>query len=85
MTLLNDEMVMKEFGEFIRAERERVGRLQSEVAQRVDITQTYYSLIERGKRNISLSLAINICESLNLDFNHFIKTLLSKEKNSTPT
>lgn len=65
------------FGTFIKAGRERLNLLQGEVAQSLDITQQYYSLIESGKRNVDLVLAMRICEVLHLNMSDYIGTYLN--------
>lgn len=63
------------FGNFIKEGREKRGLLQAEVAELVGISQSYYSLIERGAkdRNVDLVLALKLCRVLRLDLRDFIK------------
>lgn len=70
---LDNKELYREFGAWIREERERQELLQKDVADMVEITQTYYSLIERGERSINLSLVLNICKALRLNFNKFLQ------------
>ena len=63
----------KDFGTFIRSAREKQGLYQEDVATAAGITQVYYSHIERGMRNVDLSLALTLCDILNIDMNVFIK------------
>ena len=79
MTVDDNKELYRAFGGWIREERERQELLQKDVADMVDITQTYYSLIERGERNINLSLALDICKALRLNFNKFLQ-LQNKNK-----
>ena len=46
------------FGKVIKKYREEMGLSQEELANKADFDRTYISLIERGKRNLSL---LNIC------------------------
>lgn len=62
-----------QFGEFLRKGREQRDMLQSEVAALAGITQSFYSYIERGERNIDFVLALKLCQVLRLDPNTFIK------------
>lgn len=67
-----------EFGEFIREARTNRSEplYQAELAERVGITQTYLSCIERGKRNIDLALALKLCDALDVDMQKFILTFM---------
>jgi transcriptional regulator with XRE-family HTH domain len=49
---------LKIFGENIKKRREEKGISQEELANIAEFDRTYISLIERGKRNLSL---LNIC------------------------
>ena len=49
---------LQEFGHKVRRLRERLGLSQEELAAKTGFDRTYISLIERGKRNLSL---LNIC------------------------
>lgn len=40
-------------GKQLRKARESAGLTQAELAKRVDITATYYAMVERGEKNIS--------------------------------
>lgn len=92
MNLLDNEQTIKAFGGFVKRARKRKGLTQEDVAKLLGIDQTYCSLIERGEREIGLPLALNICRTLDLDFNTFIQSLTMKKprvkrpdmKNSTP-
>lgn len=63
------------FGEFIKEGRKKRDMYQAEVAELVGISQSYYSLIEKGARdrNVDLVLAIKLCRVLRLDLSDFIK------------
>ena len=52
------EEPLKIFGENIKKRREDKGFSQEELANIAEFDRTYISLIERGKRNLSL---LNIC------------------------
>jgi transcriptional regulator with XRE-family HTH domain len=79
MAQLNSDMTVRAFGVFVRQAREKQELKQSEVATAVGITQSYYSNIEAGKREISVTLALNICDALGLDFNSFIQFITMKK------
>lgn len=69
----------KKFGLFLKEGRLRKDMSQTEVVERAGIGQSYYSYIEAGRRNIDLSLALNLCDILGLDINDFVKA----QSNST--
>lgn len=62
------------FGEFMREARlnREEPMLQSELADKVGVTQTYISRLERGERNIDLDLALKICDALDVNIQKFI-------------
>lgn len=75
MKRIENSECLADFGQFIRGARERQGIFQSEIAAQLGITQSYYSIIERGSkdRNVDLVLALKICQILKIDLNDFIK------------
>lgn len=79
MAQLKNDATVKAFGIFVRQAREKQELKQSEVAEKVGITQSYYSNIESGKREIGVTLALNICDVLGVDFNTFIQLLTMKK------
>jgi len=52
------------FGARIRAERERLGISQEELADRVGLHRTYVGGIERGERNVGLLNVIRLAHAL---------------------
>lgn len=73
MKKLDNSECLCDFGEFIRAQRERKSMTQTEVADMVGLHQTYYSKIELGKREVDLFKAMAICKALDIDLSDFIK------------
>ena len=61
-----------EFGEFIRSVRLKEGLYQSDLAAKLDVSQTLISMIEKGERDVDLSDAMKICKSLNVDLRDFL-------------
>lgn len=45
----------------------------SEVAERSDISESYYSMIENGVRNLPVTTAKKIAETLDFDWTEFYK------------
>lgn len=64
------------FGKFIAAEREKQELYQRDVAEKIGISQVYYSYIERGERTVDLVLALRICDALELDLRDFIASYM---------
>ena len=62
----------KAFGEYIKSARERNGMSQTEVADKLEVTQSYLSRIERGEREVDLALAFKLCAAIGLDMRDFI-------------
>lgn len=73
MKTIEKEKISTEFGSFIREARERKGMLQADVAEKLGLSRSYYTLIESGSRDIYFTLAVNICRVLDLNVNDFIK------------
>lgn len=78
MKKIENSECLKSFGRFIRSRREAKGMLQTEVAQMVGITQAQYSAIENGdvRRRVTLTVAMRICQVVDLDISDFIKTYM---------
>lgn len=76
MKVLDNAECLRDFGDFIRTQRERQSMTQAEVADRVGLHQTYYSKIELGRREVDLFKAIAICQALGIDLSDFIKTYM---------
>ena len=64
-----------EFGRFIREAREMKGLLQADVAEKLGVSRSYYGHIDSGNRDIYFTLAVNICQVLDLNINDFMKML----------
>lgn len=66
--------VALQFGEFIKEARLKKRMTQVEVARLIGVSQAYYNHMEKGIRNVDLSLAMNLCRVLELDLNDFVST-----------
>jgi DNA-binding XRE family transcriptional regulator len=75
MKTFDKEKVAVEFGAFVREARERQGMLQADVAEKLGVSRSYYTLIEAGKRDIYFATAVDICRILRLDFDEFVKRM----------
>lgn len=57
---------MIDYRNIIRAKRLSMGISQTELAERLNITQPYLYQIESGRRTPSLDLFFQICEALDI-------------------
>lgn len=73
MKTFEREKVAEEFGRFVREARESRGLTQSEVAQKIGCSRSYYTMIEIGTREIYFTMALKICSALGLNINDFAK------------
>jgi len=62
---------VQSFGEFVKSGRLRLGLTQHEVAALAGTTQGYVCKVENGEREPTVTLALKLCEVLNLDINDF--------------
>ena len=61
------------FGDFIKNARLSKNLTQQEVAVAAQVEQGYLSKVERGAREPSLSIALRLCDALDLDINEYAK------------
>jgi transcriptional regulator with XRE-family HTH domain len=55
---------LERFGSRVRAERERLGLSQEELADRAGMHRTYLGGVERGERNLGLLNVLRIARAL---------------------
>ena len=79
MRQIDDALCNENFRKFIIEGREAKGLYQADVAEKLGMSQAQYSYLENGHRKITLTMAINICLVLGLDFNDFVKTYIDDE------
>ena len=61
--------ILKEFGKNLRAERNRAGLSQEQLAEKIGVSYgQVVDTIERGETNTSLSVIVAIMDALDLDF-----------------
>ena len=74
---MNKKEILKEFGSNLKAERNRVGLSQEQLAEKIGVSYgQVVGTIERGETNTSLSVIVAIMEALDLDFD----TLYNRNK-----
>lgn len=59
----------------IKAERYRKGVTQSELAEKIDVSESTISLIERGVQTPSIFLVYDISRFLQIDINDLLKNI----------
>ena len=64
-----------QFGNFIKEERTKKELYQYELAEMLGVTQSYISHIERGERDIDLSLLLKLCDVLDANFGEYINII----------
>lgn len=66
---MDKETLLKEFGKNLRAERNRAGLSQEQLAEKIGVSYgQVVGTIERGETNTSLSVIVAIMDALDLDF-----------------
>lgn len=66
----------KIFARNLKAERYRKGVTQAELAERVDVSESTISLLERGLQTPSIFLVYDISKFLGIDINDLLKNIL---------
>ena len=61
---MNADTLQRRVGAGIRRRREALGFSQEGFAAHIGMHRTYYSAIERGEKNLSLSTIQRLCEGL---------------------
>lgn len=61
------------FGEFVRSKRTTLNLSQGELAAMAHTTQGYISKLEKGLREPTLEVALNICDALRTDINEYVR------------
>ena len=66
---MDKKEILKEFGRNLKAERNRAGLSQEQLAERIGVSYgQVVGTIERGDTNTSLSVIVAIMDALDLDF-----------------
>ncbi|MDR6990221.1 helix-turn-helix transcriptional regulator [Luteimonas sp. 3794] len=63
---MNDGTSQAALGLALRAKREAAGYSQESFADLIDMHRAYYSAIERGGKNVTLSTLLRICDGLHI-------------------
>jgi transcriptional regulator with XRE-family HTH domain len=71
--LKKQQSISKQFGEVVKAVREKQGVSQEKLAELAEIDRTYMSMIERGKRRPTLEVASRIAGALGMKLSQIIR------------
>jgi transcriptional regulator with XRE-family HTH domain len=66
----------------LRAERERLGHLQTDISRTLGKPQSYISKIERGERRVDVIELRKICQAMGCDLRQFVDLLEQRLGNS---
>lgn len=70
---MDKDSLLKMLGEKVRSRRTELNISQEELAFKCGFDRTYISLVERGKRNISLLNLCKLSNALEIDLSELIK------------
>jgi len=70
-------MDYKRLGERIREERRKLGLTQAQLAEAVDISDTYMGAIERGERSLTLDTLIRLVNRLGVTVDYMLSDSVS--------
>lgn len=65
-------MNYKRLGERIREERRKLGLTQAQLAEAVDISDTYMGAIERGERSLTLDTLVRLIDRLGVTVDYLL-------------
>lgn len=65
--------ILVKFGKKVRAERDKLGFSQEELASRAYVHRTYIGMIERAEKNITLENIEKVAKALNLKLSDFFR------------
>lgn len=81
MTFIEEKLI---FANRLRQEREQLGLMQKEMAQKLDIPSNTYNGYETGKRSPNLEVAKHISDTLNISVDYLLgrtdERSINKEK-----
>jgi transcriptional regulator with XRE-family HTH domain len=64
---MDEEVILRELGSRIRAQRKRIGVTQEELALVAGVDRSYFGAVERGERNITFMVLYRLCVALHCD------------------
>lgn len=70
-------MDYKKLGKRIREERQRLNLTQAQLAEDIDISDTYMGAIERGERSLSLDTLVRLVNRLGVTIDYMLSDSVS--------
>lgn len=70
-------MDYKKLGERIREERRRLGLTQAQLAESIDISDTYMGAIERGERSLTLDTLVRLVNRFGVTIDYMMTESVS--------
>ncbi len=70
----SETKLLKQFGHNVRAERQKIGLSQEELADKADLDRSYVGGVERGERNISLVNIVKLARAIGIPAAHLFKS-----------
>jgi transcriptional regulator with XRE-family HTH domain len=67
----------KRLGERIREERQRLHLTQADLAEAIDISDTYMGAIERGERSLTLNTIVRLVKRLGVSIDYLLADYVS--------
>lgn len=80
--IIDKSNILKVFGRNIKQIRSAKGLSQEKLAERINKSSHFVSLIERGETGISFSTIIDICTALNVDANSIFADIIQSGNNN---
>lgn len=77
------EINYKEIGKRIKEGRKKVGLTQEKLAEKIDVSPSYISEIERGSSICSLQVLVDIAHILNLNLEFLVNDISEKNIDSS--
>jgi transcriptional regulator with XRE-family HTH domain len=71
--------LLADFGQEVKARRERLGISQEKLAEKTGLHRTYIGMIERGERNVTLNKIGLISEALDTNMSEIFKNVEQKQ------
>lgn len=70
-------MDYKRLGERVREERRKLGLTQAQLAEAIDISDTYMGAIERGERSLTLDTLVRLVNRLGVTVDYLLSDSVS--------
>ena len=71
--MYDEVQTLKQFGRNVKAERDRKGYSQEQLAEKMGVNREYISRIERGLQNMSILKIVELTNFLEADIHNLLK------------